>query len=556
MSEGKKYYFGDIQFIGNTVYTDKQMSDFLRLKKGDVYNAKLLNERATGDGTPDSEDIMSLYMNNGYMFARVTPVETRVENDSIFVEIRIHEDEQATIRKVYVKGNTITNDHVIYRELYTRPGDLFSKENIIRSIRELGQLGFFDPEAIVPDIKPDPIAKTVDIEYSVAEKSSSQIELQGGYGNRTFIGTLGLSFNNFSIGRIFDKSAYHPLPRGDGQQLSLRMQKSSYYSNYSFSFMEPWLGGKKPKSFSISFYNSIIKGYDYSTYQVIDDRQMNVLGGTVGLAQKLKWPDDFFILSQAVQYQRYLLNNYRGFYFINLPDGTYNNFAYQITLARKSSGPNPIFPMGGSDISLSLKMTPPYSLLNDKDYGSLDKAEKYKWLEYHKTSLKASWYLPVWKKLVMMTHAEFGFLGYYNRKLSYTPFERYIVGGDGMQQFRNDGTEIIGLRGYPNGSLSMATDGSTEANVMYNKFTMEMRYPITLKPSASIYVLGFAEGGNTYDAKEFYNPFKLKRSLGAGIRLFMPMFGMLGIDFGYGFDTAGRHTSPGWETHFVLGKQF
>ena len=553
IDEGKQYFFGDINFIGNTVYSDRQLSNFLRLKKGDLYNAELLKDRVTGDGTPDSEDILSLYLNNGYMFANVTPVETQVKNDSIYVEIRIREDEQATIRKVSVSGNTVTNDKVIYRELRTRPGDLFSKQEIIRSIRELSQLRYFDPEAISPDIKPDPISKTVDIEYSVAEKSSSQIELQGGYGNHTFIGTLGLAFNNFSIQDIFNPEAYKPLPRGNGQSFSIRYQTSKFYNTFSLSFREPWLGGKKPKDFSISLYSSSIIRHDYSTYQTYEDQGFKILGATVGLGNKLKWPDDFFILSQNVQYQRYKLDNYKLFSNINFTDGTANNFAYSVTLARNSSGPNPIFPMGGSNISLTLKLTPPYSLLSGKDYQNLASDEKYRWLEYHKTTFKSTWYKNIWKKLVLRTNAEFGIMGYYNKDLGYSPFEGYRVGGDGMQQYRYDGSETIGLRGYGNATL---TPNNT-TGVIYDKFSLEMRYPITIKPSATIYVLGFTEAGNAYYDMKSYNPFKMKRSAGAGLRLFMPMFGLLGIDFAYGFDSVPGNNAPsGWQTHFTIGKQF
>lgn len=553
IDEGNPYYFRNIDFVGNTAYTDRQLSKFLKLNKGDVYNAKLLKERVNGDGTPDSEDIQTLYLNNGYLFANVTPVETRVVHDSIDVEIRIFEDEQATIRNVSVVGNSTTNDHVIYRELRTKPGDLFSKEDIIRSVREISQLGFFDPENIVPDVKPNHADKTVDIEYAVAEKGSSQIELQGGYGNKSFIGTLGLSFSNFAIKDLFHKEAYKPLPRGDGQTLSLRLQKSRFYSTYSFSFMEPWLGGKKPKSLSLSLYNSRVKGYDYLTYTVDDSRSLNIWGATLGLGQRLKWPDDYFQLSQSLSFQRYEMNNYGVLQSLSFDNGVANNFAYSVTWARKSAGPNPIFPLGGSDITLTFKATPPYSLLNGKDYTALDDQEKYKWLEYYKTSFKADWYTPIWEKLVLRANAEFGILGYYNSDLGYSPFERFVVGGDGMQTFRYDGSETIGLRGYTNASISNRKNPGT----IYNKFTLEARYPITLKPSASIYALGFMEAGNAYKKFESYNPFELKRSAGVGLRIFMPAFGLLGIDFAYGFDSpTDVGPKSGWQTHFVIGKQF
>lgn len=551
--EGKKYFFRDIAYVGNTVYSDQQLSRFLKLGKGDVYNSKVLKERVSGDGSPESEDLQSLYLNSGYLFANVTPVETRVVNDSIDVEIRIYEDDPATIRKILVTGNTRTNDHVIYRELRTKPGNLFSKEDIIRSVREISQLGFFDAENIVPDVKPNQIDKTVDIEYSVAEKGSSQIELQGGYGGNSFIGTLGLSFNNFAIKDLFNKKAYQPLPMGDGQSLSLRLQKSKFYSTYSFSFMEPWLGGKKPKSLSISVYNSRQFGIDYTTYEANKDQGLNIWGASFGVGQRLSWPDDFFQLSQSLSFQRYELSNYQAISSLNFDNGSSNNISYNIALSRSSAGPNPIFPKHGSDISIAFKATPPFSLLNDKDYSTMEDAEKYNWLEYYKTTFKAKWYTPLVQDLVLMTNIEFGILGYYNDDILYSPFERYIVGGDGLAQYSFDGSETIGLRGYENGGLSDRANGGT----MYNKFSLEVRYPITLKPSASIYVTGFLEAGNSYNEFENFNPFFLKRAAGAGIRIFMPAFGLLGIDFAHGFDPAlGGIEKSGWQTHFIIGQQF
>ncbi len=553
IDEGKKYFFRNIDFVGNIAFSDTQLNNFLRLEKGAVYNSKILKERVSGDGTPDSDDLQSKYLNNGYLFANVTPVETRVLNDSIDVEIRIYEDDPATIRKISVIGNTTTNDHVVYRELRTQPGNLFSKEDIIRSVREISQLGFFDAENIVPDVKPNHVDKTVDIEYSVAEKGSSQIELQGGYGNRSFIGTLGLSFNNFDVKNLFKKEAYKPLPRGNGQTLSLRLQKSKFYSTYSFSFMEPWLGGKKPKSLSVSLYNSRVQGYDYQTYEADDDRKLNIWGATLGLGQRLKWPDDYFQLSQSISFQRYEMDNYGVISSLTFDDGVANNVSYKIVLSRNSAGPNPIFPTSGSELSLGIKATPPFSLLNGKDYTSLSDQDKYKWLEYYKTSFKANWYTPIWKKLILRSNAEFGILGYYNDDLGYSPFERFIVGGDGLSQYRYDGSETIGLRGYDNGALASQSNAAT----IYNKFSMEARYPITLKPSASIYAMGFLEAGNAYDNFDSFNPFYLKRSAGVGLRIFMPAFGLLGIDFAHGFDPAVETgDKSGWKTHFIIGQQF
>lgn len=551
LEEGKKYYFGGITYLGNTVYSNRQLDNFLRINKGEVYNSKILKERTLGDGSPDSQDIASLYQNNGYIFSTVNPVETRVENDSIYVQVRISEDEQAILKRVTVKGNDKTKDHVIYRQIRTRPGYLYSKDDIIRTIRELGQLGFFDPENITPDLKPNYNDKTVDIDYTVAEKGASQVELQGGYGGGAFIGTLGLSFNNFSIRNILKKEAYKPLPMGDGQSLSLRIQKSKYYTTSSFSFTEPWLGGKKPQSLSVSLYNSKQFRYNPRTGDVDKDQRLDIIGASVGLGKRLKWPDDFFTLSQTVSLQRYDLKDYPIGSF-SFDTGISNNLAYQIALGRSSAGANPVFPTYGSDFSVAAKMTFPYSLFNDKDYENISDQEKYKWLEYYKLSFKGKWYTALVSKIVMMTNAEFGFLGYYNSELGYSPFERYYVGGDGLSTFQLDGRETIGLRGYENAQVS-----SIQGGTIYNKFQLELRFPVTLKPAASIYVLGFLEAGNSYDGFEEFRAFEMKRSAGFGVRIFMPAFGLLGIDFAHGFDPLpGRIEPSGWQTHFIIGQQF
>lgn len=551
VEEGKKYYFGDLRFLGNTRYTDEQLQSILRIEKGDVYNGKVLKERVSGTGKPDSDDITTLYQDNGYLFSRVLPVETRINNDSIDVEIRIYEDSPTKIKKITVNGNDRTNDHVIYREIRTKPGYLYSKSDIIRTIREIGQLGFFDAEAITPDLNPNYQDKTVDIDYTVAEKGSSQIELQGGYGGGSFIGTLGLSFNNFSAKNLFNKKAYKPLPMGDGQTLALRLQKSRYYTTSSFSFTEPWLGGKKPQSLSFSIYNSKQFRYDYTTNKVDKNQRLNIVGLTVGLGKRLKWPDNYFTLSQSVSYQLYDLKDYPISTF-SFSTGQSNNLSYSITLGRSSAGSNPVFPTYGSDFSIGAKLTFPYSLVNNKDYSTIDDQEKYKWLEYYKTSFKGKWYTALTKDLVLMSNTEFGILGNYKKELGDSPFERYFVGGDGMSSYQLDGRETIALRGYENGRLS-----SIEGGTVYNKFQMELRYPITLKPSASIYVLGFLEAGNSYDGFENFNPFVLKRSAGFGLRIFMPAFGLLGIDFANGFDPLpGQTEKSGWQTHFIIGQQF
>ena len=554
LEEGKQYRFADILFVGNKEYSDEQLQRYLKIEKGDVYNAAVLKERVKGDGSPTSQDISTLYQDAGFLFSSVDAIETRVKNDSITVEIRIREDEKARIKKVTVSGNEKTNDHVLFRELRVKPGDLFSRSAIIRSIREIGQLGFFDSN-VSPDVIPDYQNKTADIDFTVVEKGGSQIELQGGYGGGSFIGTLGLSFNNFSIKNIFNKEAYKPLPMGDGQTLSLRLQTSRTYSTYSFSFTEPWLGGKKPKSLSFSVYSSNQYQLDTQTFDVDKSRSLGIIGASVGLGERLKWPDDYFQLSQTISYQALKSNNYNfGLAGINLNNGTLNNLSYNINLSRNSAGPSLIFPTYGSEFSVGAKATFPYSLFNDKDYTDtgLDAVDKYKWLEYYKLNFKGKWYTAFTDKLVLMTNAEAGYLGNYNSELGDTPVERYFVGGDGIAAYQLDGRETVGLRGYENSGLSSSFGGT-----IYNKFQLELRYSITDAPSASIYTLGFLEAGNSYDNFAEYNPFDLKRSAGVGVRIFMPAFGLLGIDFAHGFDPLpGQTVKSGWQTHFIIGKQF
>jgi outer membrane protein insertion porin family len=562
LEEGRQYRFAEILFVGNKEYTDQQLQQVLKIDKGDVYNGAVLEERVNGDGTPTSFDISSEYQNNGYLFSQVNAVETKVENDSITVEIRIREDEKARIKKVTVAGNDKTNDHVIFRELRVKPGDLFSRREIIRSIREIGQLGFFD-QNVTPDVVPNYQDKTADINFNVIEKGGSQIELQGGYGGGSFIGTLGLSFNNFSIKNIFDKASYKPLPTGDGQQLSLRLQSSRTYNTYSFSFTEPWFGGKKPKSLSFSVYQSNQFQLNFQTGEVDRSQKLGITGASIGLGQRLKWPDDFFQLSQTIAYQSFQLQNY-GFRVGEnvLNNGTLNNLSYNFNFSRNSAGPSLIFPTYGSEFSLGIKATLPYSLISKKDFTEPENltadeqndflADKFKWLEYYKLSFKGKWYTAFTDKLVLMTNSEFGYLGFYNEKLGQTPFERYFVGGDGIAQFQLDGRETVGLRGYENNRLSSIAGGT-----IYNKFQLELRYSITDAPSASIYTLGFLEAGNSYDNFETFNPFDLKRSAGVGVRIFMPAFGLLGIDFAHGFDPLpGQTEKSGWQTHFIIGRQF
>ena len=578
LEEGEKYYFGDIKFIGNSVFTDGQLRQVLGIKKGEVYNGVLLQERIQDDSAPDAEDMTNLYQNNGYLAARINPVEVAVRNDTIDFEIRIMERSLFYFDHVTVVGNDRTNDHVIYRELRTRPGQKYSKRDVIRTIRELGQLGFFDPEQLTPNFKKvDENNGLVDLEYSVVEKGSSQIELQGGYGGGGFVGTLGLSFNNFSLRNLFNLKAYKPLPMGDGQKLSLRAQASSYYQTYSLSLTEPWLGGKKPVQLSTSFSHTIQNFYDYNNRQADKSRSFTITGGSVGLAKKVKWPDDYFVWSNAISFQHYNLNNYNTGLF-TFGDGYSNNLAYTIGISRNNTATNPIYPTQGSDFSITAKLTLPYSSFNNIDYKALSQErdqlelvsrdspdfvnasqriseidqERFKWLEYYKIKFKGTWYTRLYEKLVLRTNTEFGFLGAYNQDRGVPPFERFFVGGDGLGAYSLDGREVIQLRGYPNQSLS-----NVDGNTIYDKFSLEVRYPVTLAQMASIYVLGFAEGGASFDGFKDYNPFELKRSAGAGLRIFMPAFGLLGIDFGYGFDPVLGGTEPnGWQTHFIIGQQF
>ena len=582
LEEGEKYTFGKIDFVGNSIYTDRQLSSVLRIKDGDTYNGVLLKKRIADDSKPDGEDLTNLYQNNGYLFSSINPVEVSADGNIIDLEIRITEGKPAYFNNVTVVGNDKTNDHVIYRELRTRPGELYSKENVVRTIRELSQLGFFDPEQISPNFKnPNPTDGTLDMEYAVVEKGSSQIELQGGYGGGGFIGTLGLSFNNFSIKDMFKKEAYKPVPMGDGQKLALRLQASRFYQTYSFSFSEPWFGGKKPVQFSTSLSHTKQFRYDATTGNADKSRSFNITGLSVGLAKRLSVPDDYFTLSQSVGFQHYDLNNYNIGLF-TFGDGYSNSLSYTVGLSRNSSGPSPIFPLVGSNFNVSAKLSLPYSLFNGVDYKELNSEraiqqaisdntsntssirnaasaeiaeidqERYKWLEFYKIKFKGDWYTRVVDKLVLKPSVEFGFLGAYNNDRGIIPFERFFVGGDGLGSYSLDGRESIALRGYPNQSLSSSDGGN-----IYNKFSLELRYPITLAQSASIYALTFLEAGSSYDSFRDYNPFNLNRSAGAGIRIFMPAFGLLGIDFGHGFDALpGETVKHGWETHFIIGQQF
>ena len=548
LEEGRKYYFGDVSFVGNTKYDTPLLRSILKINRGDIYDSQHLNERVSFD--PNGNDVASIYLNNGYLFSQVVPIEKNVQNDTIDVEIRIQEGRQATIRKVSITGNERTNDHVIYREVRTRPGDLFSKAMIQRTIRELSQLGYFDQTQIGVNPVPDPQTGTVDLEYTVVEKSTSQLELQGGWGANRVVGTLGLNFNNFSAKNIRNKRAWQPLPTGDGQTINIRAQSNGlYFQSYNASFTEPWLGGKKPNSFTGTIYHNV----QSNGVQASDPNRQSLLitGINFGLGQRLKWPDDYFTLYQGLEFRRFNLNNFpTGF--LNYNKGISNNVNYKFTLGRNNTDV-PIFPTRGSQISFAAELTPPFSLLRDDiDYKSLSSEERFKLVEYHKWKLNADWFAPITSKLVIRTHGEFGYLGSYNKDLGLPPFERFYVGGDGLANFVIDGREIIGLRGYTNNSITPGGGGA-----LYNKYVFEMRYIIANNPSAQVFPLIFMEGGNNYDNFWDYRAFNLKRSAGAGLRIYMPMFGLMGVDVAYGFDPEPNGAAAsGWQTHFIIGQQF
>ena len=546
IDEGIRYYFRNISWLGNTKYNSSYLNQVLGIKKGDLYDEKMMNERL--QMSMSGIDISSLYMDDGYLFFNIDPVEIKVEKDSIDFEIRIYEGKQATINKVTVVGNSKTNDHVIMREIRTKPGELFRRSDIIRSQEELNRLNYFNPQTLGVTPKPDPQTGNVDIEYSVEEKPSDQIELQGGWGAGRVVGTFGVTFNNFSLKNMFNKSTWSPLPSGDGQRISLRAQSNgTFFQNYSFSFVEPWMGGKKPNSLSVYINHSI---QNYSTDNVVN--RMDITGLNIGLGKRLKWPDDYFSANQSLSFQQYHLQNRQivpGF-----SDGISKNISYKTMLSR-SSVFDPIFPKSGSQFAFQGQFTLPYSLLNNKDYSQMTAAEKYEWLEYFKIKLNGTWYANPFSNLVIKTHSEFGLLSSYNSEVGISPFERFSLGGDGLTAGINlNAREIIGLRGYANNSVSQHIDGGAG---VYAKYTMEVRYPLSLNPSSTIYATAFAEAGNAWEKMNQFNPFEVKRSVGFGIRIFMPMFGLLGVDFGHGIDSIeGDIQKSGWQTHFSIGQQF
>ena len=543
--EGKQYYFRNITFSGNTVYPDDVLRRSLRIEKGDPYNRTTLSQNLTYN--PSGTDITSLYTDNGYVFFNVVPVEMAVEGDSIDIEIRIVEGKQARIRNVSIEGNTITNDKILMRELHTRPGDLFSRDALIRSHRELVTLGYFKEESIKPEPHPNEKDGTVDIVYKVEEGPTSQLNLQGGYGSRMLILQAGVQLSNFSIRNIFNKKAWVPLPAGDGQKLSLNVvSNGSYYAAINGSFTEPWLGGHRAQSLTVSAYHQMYSNSLLYRTQNDEYRSIKITGAGVSFSRRLKWPDDFFFLSHTISYKQYKLNNYSLYSDFLFKDGVANDINYNITLSRNSYD-SPIYTRSGSDVSISASFTPPFSYMSNLDYSTASVQDKFRWLEYYKVNLHGSWMLNLIGDVVLSTRFRFGFLGYYNKEIGPTPFGRYELGGDGLRSWNLDGRETIPLRGYGNQELTPGTGGS-----VFDRFTLELRQPIIESASATIWVLGFFEGGNCWATLRGFQPFKMYNSAGIGIRLHLPMLGLIGVDWGYGFD--GQQGIGGSHFHFSIGQ--
>ncbi|MFY9309060.1 MAG: outer membrane protein assembly factor BamA [Bacteroidia bacterium] len=565
VNEGHRYYFRDINWVGNSKYTSKELSNVLGIKKGDVYDQSMLDAKLFMN--PNGNDISSLYMDDGYLFFNVQPVEIMVADDSIDLEMRVYEGRQAIVNKVTVVGNSKTNDRVIMREIRTRPGQLFRRSDIIRTQRELSQLGYFDPEKMNVVPTPNPANGTVDIEYTVEEKPSDQIELSGGYGGGRVVGTLGISFNNFSSKNFFKRDAWRPLPSGDGQRLSVRAQSNGlFYQSYNISFTEPWLGGKKPNSLSATAYYSVqsngqTKTVKSATGERVDNplrQSLDIFGVSIGFGKRLKKPDDYFTLYQELNYQYYTLNNFNSIF--SFSKGYSNNIYYKVSIQRNSID-KPIFETRGSQLALTGQFTPPYSLFNGKDYSSptMTDQQRYKFVEYQKYKFTAKFFTPITNKkpvdgkearnLILRTSAGFGFLTSYNYRVGAAPFERFYLGGSGLTGYALDGREIIALRGYDDQSVSPNT-----GSAYITKYSMELRFPVTLNPQATIYVLGFAEAGNSWSRAKDFDPFNVKRSTGVGVRVFLPMFGLLGFDYGWRLDDIPtRPNMQKGQFHFTIG---
>ena len=587
IEEGQKYYLRNVTWVGNTLYPSEQLNFLLQMKKGDVYNQKLLEERTM----TDDDAIGNLYYNNGYLFYSLEPVEVNIVGDSIDLEMRIYEGRQATINKVSINGNDRLYENVVRRELRTRPGELFSREDLMRSMREIQQMGHFDPEQIQPDIQPRPEDGTVDIGYDLVSKANDQVEFSAGWGQTGIIGKLSLKFTNFSLSNLLHPGENYRgiLPQGDGQTLTISGQTNAkYYQSYSVSFYDPWFGGKRPNAFSVSafysrqtdissrYYNSAYMNsyysgmygygmYNYGNYNNYEnyydpDKSIQMYGLAVMFGKRLKWPDDYFQFTAELSYQRYVLSDWQYFPVTN---GKCNNLSLNLTLSR-SSIDNPIYPRQGSEFSLSAQITPPFSLFDGTDYSKYstssqeDMNKMHKWIEYHKWKFKSKVYIPLMDPItvkrtpVLMGRVEFGLLGHYN-KYKKSPFETFDVGGDGMTGYSSYATESIALRGYENSSL---TPYGSEGYA-YTRLGLELRYPLMLETSTSIYALTFVEAGNAWHDVNKFNPFELKRSAGVGVRIFLPMIGMMGIDWAYGFDKIdGSMQYSGSQFHFILGQEF
>ena len=587
VEEGQRYYLRNIEWVGNTIYPTTTLNNLLRMKKGDVYNQTKLEERTS----TDEDAVGNLYYNNGYVFYRLDPVEVNIDGDSIDLELRITEGPQATIRHIAINGNDRVYESVVRRELRTKPGDLFSKEALERSYREIASMGHFDPEQIDPKVVPSQSDGTVDINWGLVSKSNDQIEFSLGYGQTGVIGKIGLKFSNFCLANLFTKGGLRRgvLPQGNGETFSISGQTNGqYYQSYSVNYMNPWFGGKRPNALSFSaffskqtdvsdnyynssYYNSYYNylygygtsGSNYYENFLDPDSYVKLFGVSLGWGKRLRWPDDYFQLSADLSYQRYILRDWNYFLISN---GSCNNIALNLALSRNSTD-NPIYPRRGSEFTLSVGLTPPYSLFDNKDYKNLannyqsasyqrEMQEKYKWIEYHKWKFKLRTYTALSSMVkcpVLMTRIEFGLLGAYN-KYKKSPFETYYVGGDGMSGYSTTyATETIGLRGYDNGSLTP----SGYTGYAYDRFTLELRYPLMLQGSTNIYALTFIEGGNAWSSVKDFNPFDMKRSAGVGVRIFLPMVGLLGIDWAYGFDDVfGSKQYGGSQFHFILGQEF
>ena len=566
VSEGNKYYIRNVSWVGNSVYETEGLQQMFGVKKGDIYDKKTMHKQlGIGKETdPEAMSVSSLYQNKGYLMSQIEPAETIIAPDSIDIEVKVFEGKQFTINEVGITGNQRVDDEVIRRELYTRPGELYDRSLLMQTIRTLGSLGHFNPEAIMPDIKPVS-NELVNINWPLEEQASDQFNIAGGWGSGTFVGSVGITLNNLSIKNTFKKGAWRPYPMGQNQRLSLSAQTNgTYYKAFAFSFTDPWMGGKKPNSFTLSAHFSE-QNNAYYVWQK-STQYFRTYGLAAGLGKRLNWPDPYFTLYGEASYERFSLKNWNTF---GMTNGAANLLSLKFVFARNSVD-QPIYPRRGSEFSASVQATLPYSLWDGKDYKKLEQIanssnstsaeadranqERYRWVEFHKWQFKAQWFQSFLKNsnLVLMLKAEMGYLGSYN-KYKVSPFERFEVGGDGMSGYNIYGIDIIAMRGYEDGALDPGSNYSRG----YNKYTAELRYPIILKPSSQIYVLGFLEGGNAFDSWKKFSPFKIKRSAGFGVRLYLPVVGMLGIDWGYGFDApANSSTKSGSQFHFVLGQQF